>query len=150
MPSGVGSILSMPLRYMEYSFEFDAVNNIFRCSRKGRVTDALIFEAYSAAQKLLESRSDCRGIDDYSAVTEFAVSTDTIKAIAENSRSSVLKELVIVAPQVHIYGLARMYSILTETNRRVHTVHTMEEAYSLLGVSSPSFTRIGESAGSGQ
>jgi len=134
---------------MGYFFEFDTVNSILRCSRKGRVTDALIFEVYSAAQKLLESRSSCRAIDDYSGVTEFAVSTRTIQMLAENSGSSVFKELVIVAPQVHIYGLARMFSILTEATRTVHAVRTMEEAYSLLGVTTPSFTRISESAASG-
>jgi hypothetical protein len=35
-----------------------------------------------------------------------------------------------------------MYSILTEATRRVQVVRTMEEAYSLLGVSFPQFGRI--------
>lgn len=135
---------------MGYFFEFDPTNKILRCSRRGRVTDALIFEVYSEAQRLLESRAPCRGIDDLSAVTEFAVSTDTIKKLADKSAFSVLEVLVIVAPQAHLYGLSRMYSILTEATRRVQVVRTMEEAYSLLGVSSPNFTRISESAVSGQ
>jgi len=148
--SGFGGTLCKPLWFMGYFFEFDATNKVLRCCRNGRVTDALLLEAYSVARKLLESRSSCRAIDDYSVVTEFAVSTHTIKALAENSRSSAFKELVIVAPQVHIYGLARMFSILTETSRTVHAVRTMEEAYSLLGVSTPGFTRISESAASGE
>jgi hypothetical protein len=135
---------------MEYFFEFDPVNKILRCCRRGRVTDALIFEVYSEAQRLLESRAPCRGIDDLSGVTEFAVSTETIKKLADKSAFSVLEVLVVVAPQAHLYGLSRMYSILTEATRRVQVVRTMEEAYSLLGVSSPQFSRIRESAASGQ
>ena len=127
---------------MGYSFEFDAVNKILRCSRRGRVTDALIFEVYSEAQRVLESRAPCKGIDDLSGVTEFAVSADTIKKLADKSAFSVIELLVIVAPQTHLYGLSRMYSILTEATRRVQVVRTMEEAYSLLGVSSPQFARI--------
>jgi hypothetical protein len=127
---------------MGYFFEFDAVNKILRCSRRGRVTDPLIFEVYCEAQRLLESRSPCRGIDDLSAVTEFAVSADTIKKLADKSAFSVLEVLVIVAPQAHLYGMSRMYSILTEATRRVQVARTMEEAYSLLGVSSPQFGRI--------
>lgn len=135
---------------MGYFFEFDPVNQILRCSRSGRVTDALIFEAYSEAQRVLESRAGCRGIDDLSGVTEFAVSTDTIETLADKSAFSVIELLVIVAPQAHLYGMSRMYSILTEATRRVQVVRTMEEAYSLLGVSSPQFSRISESAASGQ
>ena len=127
---------------MGYFFDFDPVNKILRCSRRGRVTDALLFEVYSEAQRLLESRSPCRGIDDLSAVTEFAVSADTIKKLADKSSFSLLEVLVIVAPQAHLYGMSRMYSILTEATRRVQVVRTMEEAYSLLGVSSPQFGRI--------
>jgi hypothetical protein len=131
-------------------FEFDSLNRILRCSRSGRVTDALIFEVYSEAQRLLESRAPCGGIDDLSAVTESAVSADTIKKLADKSGLSVLELLVIVAPQAHLYGMSRMYSVLTEATRRVQVVRTMEEAYSLLGVSSPQFSRISESAASGQ
>ena len=127
---------------MGYFFEFDPVNKILRCCRSGRVTDALVFEVYSEAQRLLESRSPCRGIDDFSAVTEFAVSADTIKKLADMSAFSVIEPLVIVAPQAHLYGMSRMYSILTEATRRVQVVRTMEEAYSLLGVNSPQFGRI--------
>lgn len=127
---------------MGYFFEFDAVNKILRCCRRGRVTDDLIFEVYSEAQRVLESRAPCKGIDDLSGVTEFAVSADTIKKLAEKSALSVIELLVIVAPQAHLYGMSRMYSILTEATRRVQVVRTMEEAYSLLGVSSPQFSRV--------
>jgi hypothetical protein len=84
---------------MRYFFEFDPVNKILRCCRKGRVTDALIFEVYSDAQRLLESRAPCGGIDDLSTVTEFAVYADTIKKLADKSAFSVLEILVIVASQ---------------------------------------------------
>jgi hypothetical protein len=140
-------LLKMP---MGYFFEFDPVNKILRCCRSARVTDDLIFEVYSEAQKVLESRGPCRGIDDLSAVTEFAASSDTINKLADKSAFSVIELLVIVAPQAHLYGLSRMYSILTEATRRVQVVRTMEEAYSLLGVSSPQFSRISGSAASGQ
>ena len=50
---------------------------------------------------------------------------------------------VIVASKDLIFGMARMFSILGEESRpHLRVVHTMEEAYELLGIASPQFSRI--------
>lgn len=46
-------------------------------------------------------------------------------------------------PRDFIYGLARMFQILTEeTQPELRVVRTMEEAYRLLEVSSPEFEPV--------
>ena len=132
---------------MGHFFEYDTENSLLRCSRRGSVTDALMYEVYSTAQELLWSRPRCRAIDDFSEATDIDVSSDVVKRLADMPAFSSLEMLVIVAPQNHVYGLSRMYSMLGEQSQRnVHVVRTMEEAYSLLGVSSPHFIRIRESS----
>ena len=130
---------------MGHSFEFDAANNIIRCTRTGQVTNDLMFEVYSEAQELLWARPSCNAIEDFSGVTRVDVSSEVVRRMADLPVFSSIETLVIVAPQDHIYGLSRMYSILSERRRNVHVVRTMEEAYSLLGVQSPQFCRIRKS-----
>jgi hypothetical protein len=51
--------------------------------------------------------------------------------------------LVIVAPKNVVYGLSRMFSTYSEQTRpNLGVVRTMDEAFSLLGISSPQFSRI--------
>ena len=47
-----------------------------------------------------------------------------------------------------MYGMSRMYSMLTEERRpNRQVVRTMEEAYELLGVTSAQFVRVVGSSG---
>jgi hypothetical protein len=53
------------------------------------------------------------------------------------------EKFIIVAPQDHVFGLSRMFSMLAEETRpHVTVVRTMEEAYCLLDIEEPQFHRI--------
>ena len=62
--------------------DFDAKNNILRASLEGRMTGAILLDLYTKAAKYVESHPPCRGILDFSGVTEFEVSSDAIKQVA--------------------------------------------------------------------
>src|SRR5579863_9415732 len=124
--------------------EFDAKNNILRGSLDGRVTDASLLDSYAAAARTAKAHSRCRGIWDCSGVTEFDVSSGTIRALAE--RSPIISAgcmRVVVASQDLLFGMMRMLQILSEKSRpELHVVRTIDEAYRLLLVESPEFNPV--------
>ena len=129
---------------MGYSFEFDAANNILRCSWEGQIMDDLLLKGDAAGRVLVTSHPLCRGIHDFSAVTIFGASNEAIKRIASMPPAyGVDQRVVLVAPSDLLYGLCRMFVILHEETRpNEHVVRTMEEAYKLSNVHSPQFVNL--------
>jgi hypothetical protein len=126
--------------------DFDAKNNVLRASLEGRMTGALLLELYAGATKYIESHPPCRGILDFSGVTEFEVSSEAIKKVAASPPALPAGYMrVLVIPQIFIYGLARMFQILGEKSRpELQVVRTMDEAYHLLGIEFPDFRPVPE------
>ena len=124
--------------------EFDAKNNILRGALRGRVTDAILLDCYEAAAKYATSHPPCRGLWDFSEVTEFEVSSAAIRKVA--GRAPIIATgymRVAVASQDFLFGMMRMLQILSEESRpELHVVRTMDEAYRLLQVESPEFSRV--------
>jgi hypothetical protein len=127
---------------MAYRFEFDRVNQILLLRVEGRFTDELLAEFYGAAQEYWAAIDPKKGIVDLSSVTELAVSTEFVKQLVNRrpvgDATAVLR--VIVAPTPLLFGLFRMFQTLSERTRpMLVVVHTLEEAYLVLGVPSPHF-----------
>ncbi len=129
---------------MAFVIEFDARNNILRARLAGRVTDAILLDCYAAVAKYVASHSPCRGIADVSGVTEFAVSSSAIRQLAATPPAFPIDSMrIFVAPQPHVFGMARMFQILgSNTRPNLHIVHTMDEASHLLQVESPEFSPV--------
>ena len=129
---------------MGCSFEFDAVNQILRYSWEGQITDEVLLNGDATGRKLLASLPPCRGILDFSKVTAFDASSETIRKIAKMAPAyGVGQAVVLVAPTDVVYGLARMFVMLGEKSRpNEYVVRTMAEAYQLLGVAAPQFNPI--------
>ncbi|MGB8011364.1 MAG: hypothetical protein WCF68_07110 [Terriglobales bacterium] len=121
--------------------DFDAKNNILRGTLAGSMTGAALLDFYTAAGKYIASHQPCRGILDFSQVTDFEVSSDAIRQVAAAAPVFPSGNMrIMVIPQTFIFGLARMFQILTEKTRpELQVVRTMEEAYRLLQVESPEF-----------
>ena len=129
---------------MNYVLDFDAKNNVLRCTLEGRMTGVILLDFYARAVKYMESHPPCRGILDLSRVTDFEVSADAIRQVAAAPPALPAGYMrVLVVPQIFIYGLARMFQILGEKNRpELQVVRTLDEAYGLLGVEFPDFHPI--------
>ncbi len=126
---------------MNFVVDFDAKNNILRCTLEGRMTGVILLDLYARAVKYMESHPPCRGILDFSGVTDFEVSSEAIRQVATAPPALPAGYMrVLVIPQIFIYGLARMFQILGEKNRpELQVVRTLDEAYLLLGVEFPEF-----------
>ena len=126
------------------TFEFDAKNNVLRVAVDGQVTDSVLLDFYGLASDYTASHPPCRGLWDFSGVTSFDVSSGTMRQLARSSPLTPPGYIsVLVAPGDFLFGMARMFQILGEKTRpELHVVHTMEEAYRLLGVKNLEFRSI--------
>lgn len=130
---------------MGFFLEFDAANNTVRLTFEGTVTHGDIGgDAYSALRAFAASRPPCKGIADFSSATALEVPSQLIKDRARLPPAMNGRQMfVIVAPQHHVFGLSRMFSLLAEQTRpHIHVVRVMDEAYRLLEITSPQFSRV--------
>jgi len=129
---------------MDFAMDFDAKNNILRLTITGRLTDAVLLDVYATAARYVASHPPCRGITDFSGVTEFEVSSSAIRDLAQTAPAFPTGYMrIVVAPKDHVYGMARMFQIVgADTRSDLHVVRTMDEAYRLLQVTSPEFSPV--------
>lgn len=129
---------------MSIVVEFDAKNNVLRGTVHGPMTGAILLDFYAAATEYMASHQPCRGILDFSQVTEFEVSPHAIRQVAAAPPVFPAGHMrVIVVPIDFIYGLARMFQMLGEETRPdLQVVRTLDEAYRLLQIESPEFRPV--------
>jgi len=128
---------------MALLMEFDTRNNILRLTIDGPLNDATILDVFETAIRYRSSHPPCRSIADISKATLNEVSIEAIREMAKTPVPAAESARIIVAPKDHSYAMARMFQIYSEkTCPNFHVVHTMEEAYHLLGVESPEFSPV--------
>jgi hypothetical protein len=126
---------------MECLYEIDRENRIFRVTLGGRVTDAELKNCYNSTRDYAFKTGSTSAILDLSQVGSIEVSTETLHDIAASPPILGDPALrVIVAPTDYLFGLARMFQIVGEkTRQNVHVVHSLDQAYPLIGVTAPKF-----------
>jgi hypothetical protein len=132
-------------RSMPYSFEFDSSNGILRCKLEGDVTDASLKECYEVVGKYAVLTSPRVSIVDFTNVASVIVSFQTVRELAHRMPAVPgFGPRFLVAPSIHIYGLARMFQeIGGEARPELHVVRSVDEVYTLLGVPEPQFEPVG-------
>jgi len=130
---------------MTSAFEYDATNRVVCWRLQGEVTEDFLVESVRLVADILAHTSPKSGIIDFSLVTSFRVSADLIQRVADSEPvfpASLPR--VIVAPADHVYGMARMFAVLSQDTRsNTRVVRTMEEAYQLLHIKEPEFKAMG-------
>ena len=126
---------------MPFRFESDELHRIIRIVFEGPCTDDDMLEAYYALGLLLERNSPASVIIDYTDVTDIRISTEAVREYSYRLPTVDTDDfLIAVAPQPIMYGIARMFEVITaETRANMHVVHSMKEALALMGVSSAPF-----------
>ena len=127
---------------MPYQFDFDSTNRILRGQLDGCVTDEVLREYYRAAAGHAAKIDPLSGLTDFSAVTSFEVSAQTVRNLARSvpAMPDPSRVRVIVAPVDHVFGISRLFQIEGEKTRpHNHVVRTVEEAWAVLGVHDPKF-----------
>jgi hypothetical protein len=126
---------------MGFRMEFDAKHHIFCLILEGRVTDTILLDAYTTSAQYVELHGPYPAIVDVSGVMKFDVSSHAVRDLAQRSPAIPTGYMrIVVAPMDSMYGMVRMFQILTELTRPdLRVVRTMDEAYRLLHVESPEF-----------
>jgi len=129
---------------MGYVLDFDPRNNIVRLTIKDRFTDEVMSDAYRAIAAYVASHPPCRGIINFSDVTEFEVSSYAIRELAERPPVFPIGCVrIFVCSRDVIYGMARMFQILGEPTRPdLRVAHTLDEACNLLKAEAPDFAPV--------
>jgi len=125
------------VRYGRIPVRIRRHHRILRLSFLGDLTDRLLLEGYESARASWFRHGPFHFIVDYSTVSDCPVSSETIRAIANNYLG------IIIAPQNALNDLSRMFELLsTDTRHNIHVVYTMDKALKLIGVPSPTFSLI--------
>jgi hypothetical protein len=123
---------------MPYSFYLDSDNAIVLARFTDRVTDELLTEFHHVSAPRMFALLQFRGsITDFSDVTSFEVSAETIRVLAWEPPidPDPSRPRVIVAPEDHVFGLCRIFASHGEDTRpNLHIVRSFEHAYAILGV----------------
>lgn len=130
---------------MSYWFTFDSRNGILRGQIKGKVTAEELKTFYEAARQLAVITTPRAAIADFTAVTDFRFSRETVLELAKFDPVLPDPNLprVILVPSTEGFGLARTFQHEIEEKRpNVHVVHKLSEACAILGVDRPEFKAI--------
>jgi len=129
---------------MAFQLHVDHANRIILLSVDGDLTDRVLLEGYAALRSCFEYYGACDCIVDYSRLTAVSISSQGVRYLADRRPIYPMDCLQFnVAPQNEMYGMARMFQLLSSDSRpNFRVVHTLEEALEMIGVKSPTFTRI--------
>lgn len=136
---------------MAYQFEFDSTHRILRGNLIGRVTDEDLTTFYRMTAEYVAATDPRAAVTDFSAVTTFEVTAETIRMLAKSPPAMPQKSRprVIVAPSDHVFGMARMFEFEGEVTRpNLHVVRTLDQAWAILVVQQPQFGPVVEVLGS--
>jgi hypothetical protein len=109
---------------------------------EGQLTDESLAAYSRTIRKNWIATGAEAGIWDFSAVTEFSVSTDFIRWLArqEPTLAHASRARVIIASDAVGFGLSRMFQLAGEPARPLlHVVRTLNEALAVLKVEFPKF-----------
>jgi hypothetical protein len=128
---------------MAFRFEFDPVHKILMARFEGQLTNESAEEYHTALGKNWRATQARAGIWDLSGVTDFAVGSEFLRALAR--RKPISPGLTdhpryIVVPETAGYGLMRMFQIAGDSARPLlYVVRTIDEALTALGTQSAFF-----------
>jgi hypothetical protein len=132
---------------VDYSLQADPQRRVVLVTLGKVVTEESALAAYTAVEQLIAAQGPHSGITDLSEVEKLRVSADFVWRLA--AKPPMIPDgmsRIAVAPRPDIYGMSRMFQILRD-NRGGHleVVHTLQEAFELLGLESPEFRTIAPS-----
>ena len=127
-----------------YAVDLDPKHRVLRITVTTALTDKTARDIYQAVARLAFRRGQYAAITDFSQVVDFPISTDTIRDLAATTPPIPLgdKRSVMVARQPALFGLARMFEMhRAGMGLQLQVVHSIDEAYDLLKVSSEDFSQ---------
>ena len=125
---------------MPFRFEFDREHRILLVLLEGEIRDSEVMTIKSVAASYLDRLRPAAAIADLSAMNIFHISGQTVRTAARQPSYVGAIPSYIVAPEDHLFGMARMYELAGAAN--LHVVRSREEALAALGVRNPKFEAV--------
>ena len=128
---------------MDYQIDLDPTNSVIRLSVTAEiVTLELAEDIYIRLARITSRGGPYAAIFDLSGVRRSTIPADAIRSFA--LRAPAVPEgrtRVEVAKEPSVYGLARMFQLYRDSmGGQFQVVHTLEEAYGVVGVRPEDFT----------
>ena len=128
----------------DFFFEYDASSKVLAVRVVGAFTDDIFKACYGEATRHVAGQEILGALMDLSKVERFEISAEAVRQV------SVLPPAIndpvpryVVASQAHIFGMARMFQIISPKGRdALRIVRTLKDAYDGLGVTTPQFERL--------
>jgi hypothetical protein len=124
---------------MPVTVEIDAAAKIVYSRFTGILNDAGFRAAVADLAKHPGFDTAFSHIIDFSGVSAYKISANFTRAFAQEKPLFKREaKQIIVAPQTHVFGMARMAQILRERQLpNIQVVRSLAEAYAILGVKHP-------------
>jgi hypothetical protein len=135
--SGAGAVMTCTLR-------FDRKHQVLLIEYGKIANQASALSTYAAVERFVAAEGPCSVLADLSTIEKLEVPGEFVRSMAWMPLVIPSgKQRVIVAPRAEVYGLSRMFQLYRDaTSNDVQVVHTLEEAYTLLGLESPDFETV--------
>jgi hypothetical protein len=129
-------------RRLDDLIETDSTQQVLRVTVGGIVTEREFDKLYDRVAGLCAVYPPNLAIVDFTTVTQWGPSAEFAVNVAWRSPAIPPSAIrVIVAPQPHIYGMARMVEAYRfGMDGKFHVVRTIEECYPILGIKKLEFS----------
>lgn len=119
-------------------FEVDTAQRLRKAIFKGEITEAALFHSYTQLLSQPDYDPTLNDLVDLREVERLEVSSRGIRQLVElfaQPESQSANKLAIVAPESHIFGMARMYEILSsDTSEQIQVFRDLRDAENWLGI----------------
>jgi hypothetical protein len=136
---------------MAYTLLFNENPPVWHLRFTGTFTEAAYSEARDVVEHFLAERGPSPVIIDFSSISEFDISVPILEKIARLPSISAQCR-VAVAPRPVVFGSVRMVQMIRECatgeDTEFEVVEELEDAYAMLGISTPEFRCVSRSDGS--
>jgi hypothetical protein len=127
-----------------YQIDFCAAHDCIRLTVTAEIlTLELAEDIYKRLKQISSSGGPYATIYDLTMVKDTTIPVEMVKGYARRNPSVPMgRPHVIVAEEITIYGLARLFQVCREHIYGLfEVVHTLEEAYKIVGVTPEDFTQ---------
>jgi hypothetical protein len=131
---------------MDYDLQFDPRHRVLLITLGKVVTEASASATYTAVERFIAAEGPCSAIADLSAIERADVHGYFVRSLASRPRAIPAgMPLILVAPQLVIYGLSRMFQLLRDEMEGYQIVRRREEAFALLSLEPRDFLAVNAS-----
>jgi hypothetical protein len=129
---------------MDYLIDVDETHCAFRVTVKTPIlTDQDLTDLYRVTERFASQGGPYSGILDLSKVEHMPVTAGTIRTLAWSAPALPAgTPRVIVAREPIVFGLSRMFELSRDAmDGELRVVHSIDEAYGVLGVTAADFSQ---------